>query len=148
MVREPFGHIQRVSASETDAIRATKFKIDIVTLFPAIIMGRMMAWRETRPSFLTLFLTLFLVGPVLVVARCSLLGLLPGYPRRRCHNFLVSRATQSSDFILSSNPEIETYQLPMKYKVLSDILLKTTLRYPVVLFIFITEMMLPTASFV
>ena len=141
MAQKPADYYQGLSASYTNAIRATDFKSNIVMFFLSIVMGPTIAYRDKFPSFLSLPV---LISPFLIVFFCLFLAIVPRYPSRGRKNFIVSRTAQPSDFKFVANPEDDIRQLQLRCAILSDILFWKTLCLRIVFFVCITVVLCAT----
>jgi hypothetical protein len=76
MAQEYAAYYQGLSASYTDAIRASDFKANIVIFFLSIVIGPVIGARDRLPEFLPLPVAL---SPFLVAFLCLFVALLPRY---------------------------------------------------------------------
>jgi len=119
MAQEPADYYRGLSASYTDAIRATDFKANIVMFFLSIVVGPIIGARDKLPAFLPLPVAL---APFLLAFLCLFVVLLPRYPTRGRANFPVLRSPSLGDFRFVDNRDHEVTQLQLRCAILSHIL--------------------------
>jgi hypothetical protein len=124
MAQEYAAYYQGLSASYTDAIRASDFKANIVIFFLSIVIGPVIGARDRLPEFLPLPVAL---SPFLVAFLCLFVALLPRYPRRGRANFPVLRTASPADFRFVAGLDHEVTQLRLRCAILSHILFWKTL---------------------
>ena len=142
MAQSPADYYRSLSATYTDAIRASDFKANIVMFFLSIVLGPVVAAQAKYPPFVTLPL---LVSPFLIVFLCLFLALIPRYPRRGRSNFLVSRTATPADFAFGGSSSAEATQLQLRVAILSDILFWKTLCLRVSFFVCIATVTIVAA---
>jgi hypothetical protein len=117
-------YYQGLSASYTDAIRASDFKANIVLFFLSIVLGPVIGARDKLPGFLPLPIVLV---PFLLAFVCLFIALLPRYPKRGRSNFPVLRTATAGDFKFIADLDHEITQLRLRCAILSHILFWKTL---------------------
>jgi hypothetical protein len=125
-------HYRGLSATYTDAIRASDFKANIVMFFLSLTMGPIIFNHDKFPHFLTMPI---LVAPFLIMFLALFVALVPRYPRRGRSSFFISGKATPQDFAYRGPNPNEAQDLQLRVAILSDILYWKTMCLRVAFFI-------------
>jgi hypothetical protein len=124
MTKDWNAQLRNMIVAYNDSIRLSDIKANIAVLFVAIMMGTVVGFRETYPSYLNLPV---LLAPFMVIFFNLLVCVYPTFPRAGRIRFPVRRTARPEDFEAISNEALELAELPIRCALLSRTLYWKTL---------------------
>jgi len=119
MAKDRNAQLRNLITGYGDSIRLSDIKANIAVLFVAIMMGTVVGFRNSYPSYLTLPV---LLAPFIVIFFCLLASVYPRFPRAGRRRFPIIRNSRPEDFDFVSDPVLEIEDLPNRCALLSRIL--------------------------
>jgi hypothetical protein len=119
MARDSEAQLRNLIAGYTDSIRLGDIKAIIAVLFAAIMMGAVLRFRDSYPSYLN---APVLLAPFIVIFFCLLASVYPRYPREGSRRFPIWRKSTPEDFAFIADQALEAEELPTRCALLSRLL--------------------------
>lgn len=119
MARDRNALLRNLIAGYGDAIRLSDIKANIAVLFVAIMMGTVLGFRDSYPSYLSVPV---LLAPFIVIFFSLLGSVYPRFPREGRKRFPIWRKAKPEDFEFINDPAAEIEGLPARCALLSRIL--------------------------
>jgi hypothetical protein len=111
--------LRNLIAGYGDSIRLSDIKANIAVLFVAIMMGTVLQFRDSYPSYLN---APVILAPFIVIFFNLLASVYPRFPREGRKRFPLWRGANPEDFEFIANPVHESEELPVRCALLSRIL--------------------------
>jgi hypothetical protein len=111
--------LRNLIAGYGDSIRLSDIKANIAVLFVAIMMGTVLQFRDSYPSYLS---APVILAPFIVIFFNLLASVYPRFPREGRKRFPMWRGANPEDFEFIADPVHESEELPVRCALLSRIL--------------------------
>src|SRR5271169_2718827 len=115
MAKDRDAQLRNLIAGYGDSIRLSDIKANIAVLFVAIMMGTVLGFRDSYPSYLSLPV---LLAPFIVIFFSLLASVYPRFPREGRKRFPIWPKAKPEDFEFINDPAAEIEGLPARCALL------------------------------